>query len=88
MSGAKHRYAEFFSNAMQVVYHSDNVSMVLTDLSYSSRLPVHSPPSFSSTLTYTHHVHVTVSGLVEVCIDVDYMYQRPPNGGPSRYVDV
>jgi hypothetical protein len=65
---------------------SDNVGMVLTDLSYSSRLPVHSPPSFSSTLTYTHHVHVTVSGLVEVCIDVDYMYQRPPNGGTHTEV--
>jgi len=43
------------------------------------------------TIAYVHHVHATVHGLVDVSLDVDYMYHRPLNGGVStiqRYVSV
>ncbi|KIJ90365.1 hypothetical protein K443DRAFT_15298 [Laccaria amethystina LaAM-08-1] len=29
------------------------------------------------------YIHVTIPGWVDFCLDIDYMYQRPPNGGTS-----
>lgn len=38
-------------------------------------------PSLWSTIAYLHYVHITVPGLVDDCLSVDYIYRRPPNGG-------
>ncbi|KIJ89401.1 hypothetical protein K443DRAFT_16167 [Laccaria amethystina LaAM-08-1] len=29
------------------------------------------------------YIHATIPGWVDFCLDIDYMYQRPPHGGTS-----
>ncbi|EDR10722.1 uncharacterized protein LACBIDRAFT_324574 [Laccaria bicolor S238N-H82] len=41
-----------------------------------------------SFLMHVHHIHITVPGIAEDCLNIDYMYRRPLNGGPQRWIFV